>query len=71
MATRDTLISRRSHDPSSAGSCDDNHKRPNKGGHFAAWEQPEYLSGDVRVGFTPLRKQLTAPKNFCAVQVLS
>jgi hypothetical protein len=29
--------------------------RPDKGGHFAAWEQPELLSEDVRAGFKPLR----------------
>ena len=28
-----------------------------KGGHFAAWEQPQLLSEDLRVGFRPLRKQ--------------
>jgi len=38
------------------------YKRHDKGGHFAAWEQPEYLSEDLRVGFRPLRKQLTAQK---------
>jgi pimeloyl-ACP methyl ester carboxylesterase len=27
-----------------------------KGGHFAAWEQPQLLSEEVRVGFRPLRK---------------
>jgi hypothetical protein len=26
-----------------------------KGGHFAAWEQPESLVHDVREGFRPLR----------------
>jgi pimeloyl-ACP methyl ester carboxylesterase len=26
-----------------------------KGGHFAAWEQPQLLSEDVRAGFRPLR----------------
>src|SRR5215208_1905379 len=26
-----------------------------KGGHFAAWEQPEYFSAEVRAGFRPLR----------------
>ena len=26
-----------------------------QGGHFAAWEQPELLSEDVRAGFRPLR----------------
>jgi pimeloyl-ACP methyl ester carboxylesterase len=27
-----------------------------KGGHFAAWEQPELLSEELRAGFRPLRK---------------
>jgi pimeloyl-ACP methyl ester carboxylesterase len=27
-----------------------------KGGHFAAWEQPELFSKEVRAGFRPLRK---------------
>jgi pimeloyl-ACP methyl ester carboxylesterase len=27
-----------------------------KGGHFAAWEQPQLLSEEVRAGFRPLRK---------------
>jgi len=27
-----------------------------KGGHFAAWEQPELFSEEVRAGFRPLRK---------------
>jgi pimeloyl-ACP methyl ester carboxylesterase len=26
-----------------------------KGGHFAAWEQPKLLSEEVRAGFRPLR----------------
>ena len=26
-----------------------------KGGHFAAWEQPQLLSEELRVGFRPLR----------------
>jgi pimeloyl-ACP methyl ester carboxylesterase len=26
-----------------------------KGGHFAAWEQPELFSEEVRAGFRPLR----------------
>ncbi|MCM3628404.1 epoxide hydrolase 1 [Paenibacillus glycanilyticus] len=26
-----------------------------KGGHFAAWEQPEYLTAEIRAGFKPLR----------------
>jgi len=26
-----------------------------KGGHFAAWEQPQLLSEEVRTGFRPLR----------------
>jgi pimeloyl-ACP methyl ester carboxylesterase len=32
------------------------YKRHDKGGHFAAWEQPQLLSEDVRAGFRPLRK---------------
>ncbi len=28
-----------------------------KGGHFAAWEQPEVFSEEVRAGFRPLRSQ--------------
>jgi pimeloyl-ACP methyl ester carboxylesterase len=31
------------------------YKKHNKGGHFAAWEQPQLLSEDVRAGFRPLR----------------
>ena len=26
-----------------------------KGGHFAAWEQPELLAGEMRAAFRPLR----------------
>ena len=26
-----------------------------KGGHFAAWEQPKHFSEEVRAGFRPLR----------------
>ena len=29
-----------------------------KGGHFAAWEQPQLLSEDLREGFRSLRKQM-------------
>jgi pimeloyl-ACP methyl ester carboxylesterase len=32
------------------------YNKHDKGGHFAAWEQPELLSEDVRAGFRPLRK---------------
>ncbi len=31
------------------------YKKHNKGGHFAAWEQPELLVNDIRVGFKSLR----------------
>ena len=31
------------------------YKKHDKGGHFAAWEQPQLLSEDVREGFRPLR----------------
>ena len=27
-----------------------------KGGHFAAWEQPQLFSAEVRAGLRPLRK---------------
>jgi len=31
------------------------YKRHEKGGHFAAWEQPQLLSEDIRAGFRSLR----------------
>jgi hypothetical protein len=31
------------------------YKKHNKGGHFAAWEQPELLVNDIREGFMSLR----------------
>ena len=31
------------------------YNRPAKGGHFAAWEQPEAFTEDLRAGFRPLR----------------
>jgi pimeloyl-ACP methyl ester carboxylesterase len=38
------------------------YNRHDKGGHFAAWEQPQYLTEDLRAGFRPLRKQLVGQK---------
>jgi pimeloyl-ACP methyl ester carboxylesterase len=32
------------------------YKKLDKGGHFAAWEQPKLFSEEVRAGFRPLRK---------------
>jgi pimeloyl-ACP methyl ester carboxylesterase len=32
------------------------YKKHDKGGHFAAWEQPQLLSEDIRAGFRSLRK---------------
>jgi pimeloyl-ACP methyl ester carboxylesterase len=32
--------------------------RLDKGGHFAAWEQPELFTGELRAGFRPLRQQI-------------
>ena len=32
------------------------YKKHDKGGHFAAWEQPELLVGDLRAGFESLRR---------------
>jgi pimeloyl-ACP methyl ester carboxylesterase len=29
-----------------------------KGGHYAAWEQPQLFSEEVRAGFRPLRKSI-------------
>jgi pimeloyl-ACP methyl ester carboxylesterase len=31
------------------------YNKPNKGGHFAAWEQPKLFVDDVRAGFKSLR----------------
>lgn len=36
------------------------YKRHHKGGHFAAWEQPQLLSEDVRAGFRLLREVVAA-----------
>jgi len=32
------------------------YNEPDEGGHFAAWEQPQLFSAEVRAGFRPLRK---------------
>jgi pimeloyl-ACP methyl ester carboxylesterase len=32
------------------------YNRPEKGGHFAAWERPQIFSAEVRAGLRPLRK---------------
>ena len=34
------------------------YNKPPKGGHFAAWEQPQFYSEDVRTGLSPLRKSI-------------
>jgi pimeloyl-ACP methyl ester carboxylesterase len=31
------------------------YNKVDKGGHFAAWEQPQPFSEEVRAGFRPLR----------------
>ncbi len=31
------------------------YNKHDKGGHFAAWEQPEYITADLRAAFKPLR----------------
>jgi pimeloyl-ACP methyl ester carboxylesterase len=31
------------------------YNKPNKGGHFAAWEQPQVFAAEVRAGLRPLR----------------
>jgi hypothetical protein len=32
------------------------HNKLEKGGHFAAWEQPKFLSEEIRTGLRPLWK---------------
>jgi hypothetical protein len=32
------------------------YNQPAQGGHFAAWEQPQIFSEEVRAGLRPLRK---------------
>jgi hypothetical protein len=32
------------------------YNQPDRGGHFAAWDQPQLFSEEVRAGFRPLRK---------------
>jgi pimeloyl-ACP methyl ester carboxylesterase len=39
------------------------YKKHDKGGHFAAWEQPHLLSEDVRAGFRTLRSDKTTAVN--------
>ena len=34
------------------------YNRPEKGGHFAAWEQPQFLTKDIREGFRSLRARV-------------
>ena len=34
------------------------YNKVNKGGHFAAWEQPKLFSEEVRAGFRPLREMI-------------
>ena len=31
------------------------YNKPDKGGHFAAWEQPALLTAEMRIGFSTLR----------------
>jgi pimeloyl-ACP methyl ester carboxylesterase len=44
-----------------------------KGGHFAAWEQPQLFSEEVRAGFRSLRAGVSAVQdtNACATRVAS
>ena len=39
------------------------------GGHFAAWEQPELFSAELRAGFRSLRKQRRKQVAQCAVSI--
>ena len=36
-----------------------NYNKLDKGGHFAAWEQPKLFSEEVRAGFRSLRSGVT------------
>jgi pimeloyl-ACP methyl ester carboxylesterase len=42
------------------------YNRVAKGGHFAAWEQPQLLSEEVRAGFRSLRSQVAKPEEILA-----
>jgi pimeloyl-ACP methyl ester carboxylesterase len=39
------------------------YNRLDKGGHFAAWEQPQLLSEELRAGFRPLREAMATSSN--------
>lgn len=34
------------------------YNKVDKGGHFAAWEQPELFTAELRAAFQPLRKEI-------------
>jgi hypothetical protein len=34
------------------------YNQPDRGGHFAAWEQPQVFSEELRAGFRSLRKSI-------------
>jgi hypothetical protein len=38
------------------------YNKPDRGGHFAAWEQPKTMTEELRVSFRPLRNQMRAQK---------
>jgi pimeloyl-ACP methyl ester carboxylesterase len=37
------------------------YNKADKGGHFAAWEQPQLFAQEVRAGFTPVRRMVERP----------
>jgi pimeloyl-ACP methyl ester carboxylesterase len=39
------------------------YNKHDRGGHFAAWEQPQLFSDDVRAAFRPLRQEMVGQKN--------
>ena len=41
-----------------AGAVLIHYNRLDKGGHFAAWEQPELFAMELRTAFRPLRKSI-------------
>src|ERR1700747_1106693 len=44
------------------------YNRLDKGGHFAAWEQPALFSSEMRPAFRPLRQSIIAERNRCGAR---
>jgi pimeloyl-ACP methyl ester carboxylesterase len=37
------------------------YNKTEKGGHFAAWEQPQLFAQELRAGFRPVRRMVERP----------